>query len=71
MTEFIMRRLLALPPFGAIVGVKLPGSPLVKVCAVLMAEHVYTRVFDDHSTVHFEGELEVRDAANRFLCGEG
>jgi hypothetical protein len=71
MTEFISRRLLALPPFGAIVGVKLAGFPVVKVCSVLMAEKVFTRVFDDHSTVHFEGEVPIQTAADRFLAGEG
>lgn len=71
MTEFISRRLMAMPPMGATIRVKPVGGSHVNVCSVKLANHVYTRVRDDHSVVHFEGDIDSYCAALRFMNGDG
>jgi hypothetical protein len=71
MTEFISRRLMAMPPMGATIRIKPRGGSRVDVCSVKLADHVFTRVRDEHSIVHFEGDVDAYRAAQRFLEGEG
>ena len=71
MNTFIDRRLHAMKPATPTIVVTLPASAPVKLCAVILAGQPYTRVWDDHSTVHFEGDVDARLAASRFLEGEG
>jgi hypothetical protein len=71
MTEFVSRRLMAMPPIGETTRIKPVGGSHVDVCSVKLADYVFTRVSDDHSIVHFEGDVDSYCAALRFMNGDG
>lgn len=71
MNDFISRRLHSMPPASSVMVVQYPGVAPVSVCTVLLGGASYTRVWDNHSLVHFTGDVPVHEAANRFLEGDG